>query len=64
MKDFQQLREASPGIITANMALAKDGIKKAIKGLTAVAGKHSDRSTKMKANKAIKTLQQAMKELG
>ena len=57
------LNEEAPGIIRANMALAKDGIKNAIKGLTAVAGKHSDRSTKMKANKAIKTLKQAMKEI-
>jgi len=57
------LNEEVPGIIRANMALAKDGIKNAIKGLTAVAGKHSDRSTKMKANKAIKTLKQAMKEI-
>lgn len=64
MKNFSEIREQAPRIVTLNIAAAKTDIQKAIKGLTAASGKHADKSTKMAANRAIKILKTAIKELG
>ena len=65
MKTFYEMREANnPPIVTLNMGAAKDSIKDAIKYCKVASGKHADKGIKMKANTAIKALQQAMKELG
>lgn len=64
MKKFKDIIEAgNPRIVELNIDAAKTEIKKAISFCTIASGKHADKSTKMKANKAIKSLQQAMKEL-
>jgi len=54
---------SNPRIVTLNMGAAKDEIKKAIKYCGVASGKHADKSAKMKCNKAVKLLQQAMKAL-
>lgn len=52
-----------PRIVTLNMGAAQDKIKEAIKYCGIASGKHADKSAKMKCNKAVKLLQQAMKAL-
>lgn len=65
MKNFNDIREAgNPRIVELNMDAAKREINKAINFCIVASGKHADKSAKMKANKAIKALKQAMKELG
>lgn len=65
MKKFNEIREAeNPRIVSVNMDAAKREINKAINFCKAASGKYADKSAKMKANKAIKSLQQALKELG
>lgn len=65
MKKFNELREAAnPRIVTLNMGAAQDSIKSAIKYCGIASGKHADKAAKMKCNKAVKLLNQAMKELG
>lgn len=65
LKTFEDIREAeNPRIVELNIDAAKKEINKAINSCKVASGKHADKSAKMKANKAIKALQQAMKELG
>ena len=62
MKNFQQLREASPGIVTKNVAAAKADIQKAIRALNNAVGKSQRPLTRGIMN-AIKALKTASKEL-
>ena len=65
MKNFNEIREAeNPRIVSLNMDAAKKEINKAINFCKVASGKHADKSAKMKASKAIKSLNQALKELG
>lgn len=63
-KEIIKKESLNPRIVDLNMDAAKKEINKAINFCKVASGKHADKSAKMKANKAIKSLNQALKDLG